>query len=393
VFPEAEMLAPPVCAFNNVSFSYSGKKEDYLYKNVNLGVDLDSRVALVGPNGAGKSTLLKLMLAQLEASEGEIKRHSHLRVGVFNQHSTDQLPTEKSPLEFFMEKFDTDAQTVSELGGCKSTRDAWRAKLGRFGISGDQQLRKMETMSDGLKSRVVFALISQSNPHLLLLDEPTNHLDMQCIDALAKAINSFNGGLVLVSHDFRLIEQVAQTIWVCDGGISVWKGDIKSYKRHLSKEMKESSQADVRKKHETGGTTTKPVVEKKLEKPPAVERAISPEPAAVPKPISQERLVGENNSKSPEKPADKPVEADAATAPEKPDEKPLDRPEQAARKADDETPTEPDAKDAKASAEQTVAEPDEQSAEKPVARPKRAERKPREPVDPANLPPWLRGRK
>eukprot|EP00440_Ansanella_granifera_P017469 gb/GFBE01018975.1/.p2 GENE.gb/GFBE01018975.1/~~gb/GFBE01018975.1/.p2 ORF type:complete len:100 (+),score=31.57 gb/GFBE01018975.1/:2-301(+) len=93
-------------------------------------------------------------------------------------------------------------------------------------------------MSDGMRTRVVMLLISLVNPHVLLLDEPTNHLDMQCIDALAVAINNFSGGLVLVSHDFRLIGQVAKDIWVCDNKtIAKWEGDIQSYKKHLKKEV------------------------------------------------------------------------------------------------------------------------------------------------------------
>merc|ERR1719183_1101969 len=75
VFPESEQIPPPVVAFNEVSFSYSGKKEDYLYQELDLGVDLDSRIALVGPNGAGKSTLLKLMRDELSPCEGNINRN------------------------------------------------------------------------------------------------------------------------------------------------------------------------------------------------------------------------------------------------------------------------------------------------------------------------------
>lgn len=241
VFPNSEKLAPPVLAFNEVSFSYSGKKEDFLYKNTSFGVDLDSRIALVGPNGAGKSTLLKLMRGELEAVEGDIKRHSHLRLGVYNQHSAEILPGDQTPLEFMMEKFEKGIVTTS--GAKKMELDEWRAMLGRYGVSGDLQTRKIETFSDGLKSRVVFCLIALGNPHILLLDEPTNHLDMQCIDALGEAINKFEGGLVLVSHDFRLIDQVAKEIWVCDKGVAPWKGDIKSYKAHLSKEMKKAAKA------------------------------------------------------------------------------------------------------------------------------------------------------
>merc|ERR1719478_1880823 len=104
-FPECERLAPPVLAFQEVSFSYSGRKEDYLFDNISFGVDQDSRIALVGPNGAGKSTLLKLMRAELEATEGEVKRHSHLRLGVYNQHSAEVLPDDLTPLEFMMERY------------------------------------------------------------------------------------------------------------------------------------------------------------------------------------------------------------------------------------------------------------------------------------------------
>jgi len=238
-FPNSEKLPPPVLAFNEMSFSYSGKKEDYLYQKVSFGIDLDSRVALVGPNGAGKSTLIKLMRGDLEPSEGDVKRHNHLRIGQYNQHSAEILPDDKTPIEFLMEKY-PDGITTSE-GKQKMEIDNWRAKLGKYGITGELQTRKMGTMSDGQKSRVVFTLISLTNPHMLLLDEPTNHLDMQCIDALADAINAFSGGTVLVSHDFRLIDAVAKEIWVCDKGVTIWKGDIKAYKTHLSKEMKKEA--------------------------------------------------------------------------------------------------------------------------------------------------------
>merc|ERR1712087_682590 len=113
---------------------------------------------------------------------------------------------------------------IVTTNGKEKMEDAqWRGRLGSFGISGDFQTRKMKTMSDGMRTRMVMLLIALVNPHVLLLDEPTNHLDMQCIDALANAINKFTGGLVLVSHDFRLIGQVAKEIWVCDKGIEPWK--------------------------------------------------------------------------------------------------------------------------------------------------------------------------
>ena len=103
--------------------------------------------------------------------------------------------------------------------------------MGRYGISGRMQTMKIGCLSEGQKSRIVFAMICMKNPNLLLLDEPTNHLDIEAIDSLAEAINKFEGGLVLVSHDFRLIDQVAKEIWVCEKGkVTPWKGDIRAYK-------------------------------------------------------------------------------------------------------------------------------------------------------------------
>jgi len=228
-FAKCEPLPPPILQFQNMSFAYSGDMKDALYRGVNLGVDMDSRVVIVGPNGAGKSTLLKLMVGELNPIEGNVRPHTHLAIGRYHQHSNDVLDERLTPLEFM-------AKTFPE----KRWDDrAWRQQVGRFGISGRYQTSPIGVLSDGLKSRLVFSMMATRNPNLLLLDEPTNHLDMECIDALADAINHFAGGIVLVSHDFRLLEQVARTIWVVDNkSITIWNGDIRSYKDHLIKGMK-----------------------------------------------------------------------------------------------------------------------------------------------------------
>lgn len=228
-FPDCEKLPPPVLAFTDVSFSYSGKLDEHtLYEHLDLGVDCDSRIALVGPNGAGKSTLLKLMVGELIPLDGTIRRHTHIRMERYWQHSNDILPLDISPLEFMM-------QTFPEKG---SDIEKWRSVIGRFGITGQQQVQPIGILSDGLKSRVIFALMATRNPNILLLDEPTNHLDMECIDSLAEAINEYNGGVVLVSHDFRLIDQVAEEIWICDNKtVTKWKGSIREYKQSLVDKM------------------------------------------------------------------------------------------------------------------------------------------------------------
>lgn len=220
--------------FQKVGFAYSGEEKDKLYDNLELGVDMESRVALVGPNGAGKSTLLKLMLDELKPTNGEIRKHLHLSIGRYNQHSNDQLDPNMCPLDFIRKEF----------ADKKLDEQEWRSYLGRYGVTGVMQKQPISTLSDGQKSRVVFAMIAVTRPNLLLLDEPTNHLDMEGIDALARAINAFNGGVVLVSHDFRLIDQVAKQIWICDNRtITVHKGSIRSYKLDLIKKMKKNQAA------------------------------------------------------------------------------------------------------------------------------------------------------
>merc|ERR1719217_1381852 len=239
-FPNSAKLPPPVLAFQNVSFSYSGKKEDYLYTGLEFGIDCDSRIALVGPNGAGKSTLLKLISLDIEPSEGEIRRNPHLRIGMYNQHSEDVLELEKTPLDFMRDLYPEGLVTAE--GHKKMDVPDWRAKLGIFGVTGEKQTLPIKTMSPGFRARLVFCLMSLRNPHMLLLDEPTNPLDMDMIDSLALAIKNFSGGLVLVSHDFRLLEQVADQIWVCDEKkITPWEGDIKSYKDKLRRDMAKAS--------------------------------------------------------------------------------------------------------------------------------------------------------
>ncbi|XP_023512784.1 ABC transporter F family member 1 [Cucurbita pepo subsp. pepo] len=219
-FVDVGKLPPPVLQFVEVTFGYT--PDNLIYKNIDFGVDLDSRIALVGPNGAGKSTLLKLMTGELVPLDGMVRRHNHLRIAQFHQHLADKLDLEMSALQFMIKEYPGNEE------------EKMRAAIGKFGLSGKAQVMPMKNLSDGQRSRVIFAWLAWRQPHLLLLDEPTNHLDIETIDSLAEALNEWDGGLVLVSHDFRLINQVAQEIWVCENqAVTKWEGDIMDFKEHL----------------------------------------------------------------------------------------------------------------------------------------------------------------
>jgi ATP-binding cassette subfamily F protein 2 len=224
-FSDAGTMAPPLISFSEVAFAYSGLKVDYLFSNISFGIHPQSRIVLVGPNGAGKSTLLKLICGENAPSEGTMSQRSGLSIGRFHQHSTEVLDNEMSPCDYIQSKYQTKYPN--------NRLEEWRSVVGNYGIPKDYHLQPIKFLSDGLKTRLVFCEISLQNPHLLLLDEPTNAADMEMIDSMAEAIKAFNGGVVVISHDFRLLQQVADEIWVVDRGLKVFDGDIRDYKNTL----------------------------------------------------------------------------------------------------------------------------------------------------------------
>ncbi|GAB4828252.1 ABC transporter F member 4 [Ancistrocladus abbreviatus] len=234
-FPEPTELTPPLLQLIEVSFSYPNR-EDFRLSNVDVGIDMGTRVAIIGPNGAGKSTLLNLLAGDLVATEGEVRRSQKLRIGRYSQHFVDLLTMEETPVQYLL-RLHPDQEGLSK-------QEAVRAKLGKFGLPSHNHLTPIAKLSGGQKSRVVFTSISMSKPHILLLDEPTNHLDMQSIDALADALDEFTGGVVLVSHDSRLISRVCDDeersqIWVVENGtVRTFPGTFEEYKEELLREIR-----------------------------------------------------------------------------------------------------------------------------------------------------------
>lgn len=234
-FPEPTELTPPLLQLIEVSFSYPNR-EDFRLSDVDVGIDMGTRVAIIGPNGAGKSTLLNLLAGDLVPTEGEVRRSQKLRIGRYSQHFVDLLTMDETPVQYLL-RLHPDQEGLSK-------QEAVRAKLGKFGLPSHNHLTPIAKLSGGQKSRVVFTSISMSKPHILLLDEPTNHLDMQSIDALADALDEFTGGVVLVSHDSRLISRVCEDeeksmIWVVENGtVRTFPGSFDEYKEELLKEIR-----------------------------------------------------------------------------------------------------------------------------------------------------------
>lgn len=225
-FPEVEKLSPPIVQMTDVTFGYT--KDNILLKNVDLDVQLDSRIGIVGPNGAGKTTVLKLLIGRLSPNSGLMSQHPRLRIGFFAQHHVDALDLTTSAVSFMAVNYP----------GRKD--EEYRRQLGAFGITGTTGLQKMEFLSGGQKSRVAFACLALTNPHILVLDEPSNHLDIEAMDALGDALRNFQGGVVIVSHDVTMLQAVCSSLWVCDNGtVEQFDGDIVAYKKRIT------SQADA----------------------------------------------------------------------------------------------------------------------------------------------------
>ncbi|CAC5384207.1 ABCF3 [Mytilus coruscus] len=223
-FPECERLSPPILQLDEVGFYYS--KDQVIFNSICVNADMESRICIVGENGAGKTTLLKILQGDLSPTSGICHTHRNLSIGYFSQHHVDQLEMDQTSLEMMAEKF---PGNNSEL---------YRNKLGQFGVSGDLALRPVSSLSGGQKSRVAFAVLCMQNPNFLILDEPTNHLDMETIDALGNALLKFKGGVILVSHDERLIRMICKELWVVQGGtVRTLEGGFEEYKHIVEKEL------------------------------------------------------------------------------------------------------------------------------------------------------------
>uniref|UniRef100_A0A8C8RJK3 ATP-binding cassette sub-family F member 3 n=1 Tax=Pelusios castaneus TaxID=367368 RepID=A0A8C8RJK3_9SAUR len=202
-FPDGfEKFSPPILQLDEVDFSYD--PSHCIFRGLSVSADLESRICVVGENGAGKSTMLKILMGDLAPVRGIRHAHRNLKIGYFSQHHVDQLDLNISAVELLAKRFPG------------KTEEEYRHQLGSYGVSGELAVRPVASLSGGQKSRVAFAQMTMPCPNFYILDEPTNHLDMETIEALAKALNKFRGGVILVSHDECFIRLVCKELWVCE---------------------------------------------------------------------------------------------------------------------------------------------------------------------------------
>ncbi len=210
-------LSPPIIALENASVGYG---ERAVLSRLTLSLSEDDRIGLLGANGNGKTTFAKLLAGRLEPLAGKSVRAAKLTVGFFAQHQLDDLDLNATPYEVF-------ARLMPAAPQAKA-----RAAAARCGFSGARADTKIESLSGGEKARLLLGLASFDAPHLLILDEPTNHLDIDSRAALIEAINSYEGAVVLVSHDRHLLEACADRLLVVEkGGVRVFDGDLDDYAR------------------------------------------------------------------------------------------------------------------------------------------------------------------
>jgi ATP-binding cassette subfamily F protein 3 len=211
-----------------------GYGERVVIGGINASIGPQDRIALLGPNGAGKSTLTRMLAGESAALAGRRTPAADLAVGYFAQQQLEQLTLTADAFWH-----------MRELGGpdyASGDEQRVRDHLGKFGFQGDRAFEPVARFSGGEKARLTLALLVARRPNLLLLDEPTNHLDIEMRHALTVALQGFEGGLIVVSHDRHLIKTVADTLWLAaDGKLEVFDGDLDDYQSWLRARAKSQS--------------------------------------------------------------------------------------------------------------------------------------------------------
>jgi ATP-binding cassette subfamily F protein 3 len=230
-FPEPVRLPERLIDAEDLALGYG---ERCVLGDVNFAVRAGDRIGILGVNGAGKSTLVKAMASELEPQRGELRRGQGLAIGYFAQHQLDQLRGDETPLMHL--------RRLAPAAREQELRDF----LGRFRFPAALASAPIAPMSGGEKARCALALIAWTRPNLLVLDEPTNHLDMETREALTVALSSYEGALLLVSHDRHLLRATTDQLWlVHNGRVGPFDGDLDDYAALVLASRRERSEPEV----------------------------------------------------------------------------------------------------------------------------------------------------
>ena len=225
-FLQPEKVPQHLIAAEGVACGY--EPDHPILTQVKCNISAGARIGILGVNGAGKSTLVKTLIGELEPLAGESRYGQGLEIGYFAQHQLNDLRDDESPL-----------QHLTRIAPPNMRELDLRNFLGKFRFSGDQALAPVGPMSGGEKARLSLALIAWNKPNLLVLDEPTNHLDMETREALTVALSSYEGAVLLVSHDRHLLRASCDELWlVRDGKLSEFDGDLDEYAEIVLKDKK-----------------------------------------------------------------------------------------------------------------------------------------------------------
>ncbi len=242
-FKTPENLPDPMLTIQNAALGYG--REIVILPKVTKTVVAGARIGILGANGQGKSTLIKSIAQDLAPLAGEINEGKGLKIGYFAQQELDVLSPEDNALTHLVRLSRKLAAEGNLPKGQGIREQDFRTFLGSFLFSGDKVAQKVGTFSGGEKARLCLALIVWQRPNLLLLDEPTNHLDLNTREALAVALNEFDGALMLVSHDRALLRMVCDEFWlVAHGQVADFAGDLDEYQQFLLAEANKKRQAE-----------------------------------------------------------------------------------------------------------------------------------------------------
>ena len=287
-FKEPANLPNPMLAISDAAFGYTDDEGQTttILTGVNRSVLAGQRIGILGANGQGKSTLVKTIARTMKPLAGSVTEGKGLNIGYFAQQELDVLRPSDNPLEHMIRL----ARDLGPDAKQPSREQDLRNFLGTFNFSGDMVKQTVGTMSGGEKARLVLAMIVWQRPNLLLLDEPTNHLDLATREALAMALNDFDGTVMLVSHDRHLLRAVCEDFWMVGRGVvGPFDGDLDDYQRYLLEESKRLREEAKHAEAQAQQAAAAPISAAAVVAPVAAPVEIAAAPSAAPAPQGDQR--------------------------------------------------------------------------------------------------------